>query len=425
MANRYWVGGTANWDNIAGSKWSTTSGGSGGASVPTASDDVFFDANSGSGTVTAASSPFGDHRFCKNLNFTGFTGTFAGSQSVNVYGSLIFGSGMTLSYGHNFEMLATSGTFDITSNGKTSTYDIYIKGGATYKLGSDIEFNQLRPYKGDLDLNGYDMSVGSLWNVSSDASNIALGSKNLTVRGDTSEAIRIDNTGLTFTGTGYVKVIASTEVRIKSSLITIPKLWIALTGVKKVTITQNGNYGELKIDKGNSIEIQKNTTQTITDLVAIGESGELIELKSTESSGITLETAGTSYRKYNILTLTGGDNNAEIKVEGVPGLSGPIITFSVRNNGTGYTNGTVYSVTGGSGTGAEFKYNAGVADTWTLSKASGDVESDYLDLQGSIATGGATFYAGSHSVDSGGNSGWIFGDKNTFNPAFARRRLLL
>jgi fibronectin-binding autotransporter adhesin len=50
MATRYWVGGAGNWSSTA--KWSTTSGGSSGASVPTSADDVIFDANSG-GKFTA------------------------------------------------------------------------------------------------------------------------------------------------------------------------------------------------------------------------------------------------------------------------------------------------------------------------------------------------------------------------------------
>lgn len=45
MANRYWVGGAGDWTDTA--HWSTTSGGSGGASVPGISDDVYFDGNSG------------------------------------------------------------------------------------------------------------------------------------------------------------------------------------------------------------------------------------------------------------------------------------------------------------------------------------------------------------------------------------------
>jgi hypothetical protein len=51
VANRFWVGGTGNWSDTA--HWSTLTGGSGGAAVPTSSDAVVFDANSGSsGTTT-------------------------------------------------------------------------------------------------------------------------------------------------------------------------------------------------------------------------------------------------------------------------------------------------------------------------------------------------------------------------------------
>ena len=48
MAQRFWVGGTGNWSSTA--HWSTSSGGSTGASVPTISDDVIFDVNSFSGS---------------------------------------------------------------------------------------------------------------------------------------------------------------------------------------------------------------------------------------------------------------------------------------------------------------------------------------------------------------------------------------
>ena len=72
--SRYWVGGTSNWDATAGTKWSATSGGVGGASVPDLNTDVFFDANSGSVTVTSAVV----NPSAKSLNCTGFTGTLNG-----------------------------------------------------------------------------------------------------------------------------------------------------------------------------------------------------------------------------------------------------------------------------------------------------------------------------------------------------------
>ncbi len=49
------------------------------------------------------------------------------------------------------------------------------------------------------------------------------------------------------------------------------------------------------------------------------------------------------------------------------------------------------------------------AATHTLSKAaSGVVDCDYLSVSQSIATGGATFFAGDNSTDGGSNTGWIF-----------------
>jgi len=78
MAARYWVGGTASWDATAGSKWALTSGATGGQAVPTTSDTVFFDANSGASTVT-----IGAGAICSTLTMTGFTGTLAfGTNSI-------------------------------------------------------------------------------------------------------------------------------------------------------------------------------------------------------------------------------------------------------------------------------------------------------------------------------------------------------
>ena len=51
MANRFWVGGSTDWDDTNTANWSDTSGGTSGFSVPTSADDIIFDSNSGSGSV--------------------------------------------------------------------------------------------------------------------------------------------------------------------------------------------------------------------------------------------------------------------------------------------------------------------------------------------------------------------------------------
>ena len=75
MADRYWVGGTGTWSSSNTGNWSTSSGGAGGASVPTAADNVFFDANSNilatAFTVTMANSP----RVCNDITISGLDGT--------------------------------------------------------------------------------------------------------------------------------------------------------------------------------------------------------------------------------------------------------------------------------------------------------------------------------------------------------------
>jgi len=54
----------------------------------------------------------------------------------------------------------------------------------------------------------------------------------------------------------------------------------------------------------------------------------------------------------------------------------------------------------------------------TLSKTGGTIECDYLDIQYCNATGGAHWYAGDNSTDSGNNRGWIFTDRKYPLPPF-------
>lgn len=85
MADRYWVGGTGNWNDTA--RWSTSSGGSSGASVPTSADNVFFDDASAAGiftvTINTASA------VCGAFNASGITNaarkmTLTGTTSVGL-----------------------------------------------------------------------------------------------------------------------------------------------------------------------------------------------------------------------------------------------------------------------------------------------------------------------------------------------------
>ena len=92
MADRYWVGGSGAWNATSTTNWSATSGGAGGASVPTSADNVFFD-QAGTYTVTIGnSSQINQTMNCANLTVSTGTVTFltgSGSSPVtlNVAGS--------------------------------------------------------------------------------------------------------------------------------------------------------------------------------------------------------------------------------------------------------------------------------------------------------------------------------------------------
>jgi hypothetical protein len=136
MANRYWVGGTGDWDGASTANWSTSSGGSSGASVPLATDNAIFDANSGGGAVTVIDTGLGNSPECANLTCTGFTG----SMDSTGYGLNINGD-VTLSSGGTYTSLAlyiiSPTVCTLTSVGK-SVYEINIEPGATVTLADDV-----------------------------------------------------------------------------------------------------------------------------------------------------------------------------------------------------------------------------------------------------------------------------------------------
>jgi hypothetical protein len=121
MADRYWVGVTnQDWNNTG--NWSATSGGGSGASFPTGSDNVFFDANSNLAAnknvnINVASA-------CQRIDFKVYTGAVTMSNSLTVgalvagvTGSVELGSGMLIT-GSGILQTRTNTWFQFISNGK-------------------------------------------------------------------------------------------------------------------------------------------------------------------------------------------------------------------------------------------------------------------------------------------------------------------
>ncbi len=190
MADRYWVGGTAAWDDTAGTKWAATSGGPGGETVPTTADDVFFDASS-TGTVTIASTNTG----AKSVNCTGFTGTFAGSTvNLTIAGSLTLVAGMGYTYIGNYTF---TGTGTLITAGKT-VRDVTINPGVgnTVTLGdafSAISTSAIAVTNGTFDTANYTVTTGRL-STNSANSTVNLGSSTVTLNSTSTLGINSSST---------------------------------------------------------------------------------------------------------------------------------------------------------------------------------------------------------------------------------------
>jgi hypothetical protein len=177
MPDRYWVGGTADWNGTAGTKWALTSGGAGGQAVPTTADDVYFDASS-TGTCTIATGNTG----AKSINCTGFTGTITGTAAITVAGSITLVAGQT--YTHTGTVTLT-GTGTLTTAGKTFSGVTVNGSGITVTLGDALNTGSriLTITQGTFDTANYNVTTGAITVSGSTTRVVNLGSSNVVVSG--------------------------------------------------------------------------------------------------------------------------------------------------------------------------------------------------------------------------------------------------
>ena len=123
-ASRYWVGSGTGWNTTA--SWSTTSGGSSGASVPGTSDDVFFDSNSTGNSILSASISI------RSLDMTGYTRTLTHNSSVTLTFAANGGTNVPVKFAGTYtigNVLSSAIAFDNTTS--ASSY-LFTSGGKTF-----------------------------------------------------------------------------------------------------------------------------------------------------------------------------------------------------------------------------------------------------------------------------------------------------
>lgn len=334
MANRYWVGGTGSWNTTNTVNWSDTSGGAGGFSVPTSVDDVFLDANSGTGTVTIATA----NMTVKSLNCTGYTGVLAGSTNISIAGSVTWGAGMTLGYSG---ALTITGTGTYTSNGKSRLGSLTINGsGITVTLGDAYTSTgasaTIAVTLGTFNTAGYAVTALNITTSSSGARAITLGASAVTLTGNgftvpTGYANFTLNAG---TSTITLSSASAKTLGTNSTVTSLTFYNVIATGAGALTLSGPCTYNTLTIGNtvGESIvSLIANNNNTIATLNLNGSSPtarvQFVSSVLQTQRTITLTSFGTSVNcDFSDIAITGAAAGTAITRAGnIGGNSG--ITF--------------------------------------------------------------------------------------------------
>ena len=183
---RYWRGGTGTWDATTTTNWSTSSGGLGGASVPTSADAVIFDSlsNATAYTVTCTATQLR----CAALTMAGpATGnvTWAGTAPLAIHGNVsLAATGITRSYSGNITLTGSSTGRTFTSNGVTLGSGITVNGvGCGWTLGSalDMGASGFVVTNGSFATSTYNFITGSITTNNANSKTLDFGSSTVTV----------------------------------------------------------------------------------------------------------------------------------------------------------------------------------------------------------------------------------------------------
>lgn len=189
MATRYWVGGAGTWNATTTTNWSATSGGAGGASAPTSTDDVIFDTLS---NATAYAVTVGTNAVAQDITIAGpavgnVTITLGATAVINCYSNwqnaatgVVFAS----TAGCALVLLSPTTGKTITTNGVNlniiSIITNQVNGGWT--LGGALTFTgTLALQAGSFNTGNYSVTGGIVQTTGTIARSFTLGASAITL----------------------------------------------------------------------------------------------------------------------------------------------------------------------------------------------------------------------------------------------------
>jgi len=366
MANRYWVGGAGTWNTSSTTNWSTSPGGSSGASVPTSSDSVFFDSDSGTpGTITCTGA----------LNCLDFTTSVSGwtitqtSATISVYGNFTLDSGTTWSLNNQLNFPGST-TQTVITNGVTITGSIVASGSGTFKLSSAITCSGSYTSSGTKSSDfGSTTATFSSVTLGATSATVGFGSVGLVLTGSgTCFSETVSRTSSSYYTTSVISATSSSP-KTMSFYPTNSYVGINQGGTGALTLTTSTGTGDIYLSGTTLKNSVQPATISITGGLTIrgigtlqlnGTAGNLVTLGSTNTTPVTLESydVGVQTASYCSVSYITGSNAAAL---GGTGVLWRFLNSTNGGNNTNLTFASLYYWVGGSGT-----WNNSSTTNWSL-----------------------------------------------------------
>ncbi|WP_118973252.1 T9SS type A sorting domain-containing protein [Taibaiella koreensis] len=378
---RYWIGGAGDWND--NTHWSTASGGTGGACIPTVYDNVYFDANSGFTASSKTVTVNNGNAYCRNLDWSAATNApvwnKAAAWNIEVWGdTTVLNAAATFTVspltfkGNNNAVISGSalGNFDIRmskaggslrflNNYTNILTDIYVNDGTLNLAGRTMSLsgisNEGLANTMSVNLAGAAVTLDTLWRYDGTATAHTLIADTSTINTETFQAA-----GMTYNKVNASGVLNSNAV-------------FSGTTIGQLTFTNTNTASKIGIN---------GTNNTIGILDYKGSGGIY-------GTGNTIDTL--IFFPGNTYTLTNGTNTTitgEWFGSGTPCRLTDIVSSSASANAT-------------------------------VTKTSGSVVFDYVRLRRITAAGAAQpFTAQQHTTDQGNNLNWNIAPYNGAAPIY-------
>lgn len=301
MADRYWVGGSGNWNASSTANWSTSSGGSAGASAPTSADNVIFDANSNVGTgaftvtVTGTSAA---PAVCNDFSTGGAGGALDGAMTLTMGATAVLSChGSITAPATNFSTSGTAGAeifLAATSTGKTITTNgvaftnISFRCTSTsgeWTLGSALTASTLIMQAGTFITSNYNMTIAGISKSSATTAALTLGSSAVSL--SNTNAVSITAANLTLNaGTSTITCSAASPTFTGGGL-TYYNVTFNSAASGTTTINDNNTFNDLTQTSRSATGVRVFTlgaAQTVSGTLTLGAANTAVRRILVQSS---------------------------------------------------------------------------------------------------------------------------------------------